>query len=223
MKLMSTVFFVLFFFLCTYPINPTHAGELSHHGVKTKLIGNWDVQAETIQSWFQEGLDKGATHMIICYTHLEPDFKPSLYPMYICMSETLQGKLETLSSEVYPQEIYALDLDFEKQFAEAVTWHVESPSVYFPVEGEEGMIYVKIYLSKYQIITVPISLDAEIDFLKLLIQEQSGIILGENHYLFREVSSSCAMFGLRGGTLRQHNVHHGELLFLKTYRFDIPL
>lgn len=75
---------------------------------------------EEISTWFDAGVEEGATHMIVvCDTF---DFED--YPVYVTAEQNVQEMIEKRGEMQSIMEVYNLKMDKEKQLAEHRAFNV---------------------------------------------------------------------------------------------------
>lgn len=78
---------------------------------------------QEISAWYSEGVDQGASHMIV----LHDQYDGGDYPRYVHGAEELKDALDSYetASMVKVMEVYDLQGDKVAQLVERRAWHVE--------------------------------------------------------------------------------------------------
>ncbi len=79
---------------------------------------------ETIRAWLREGVEMGATHVIVAHD----SFDGSDHPAFVMLGETVYGEMSKCA-DAYCRimEVYALHVDIEEQLREVRAYHPEAP------------------------------------------------------------------------------------------------
>jgi len=168
-------------------------------------------QRELFKQGFQEGVEKGASHMFALKRYGWSGQDVPFHLEFIFADDNPQNAVNRFFKEGwFTHEIYALDLDLESQLGENCAWHTEIPSADFPPQIND-IIKVQVMFNRVVYI-VEISLDADVYVLMKMIEEKIGIKPANQCITF------MIEFGgkfLHRGILRENAVSHGLRLEVK--------
>lgn len=76
---------------------------------------------EDIRSWLKEGIEKGATHVIIALDTWDYEN----YPVYVYSGESVQVKVDSYKTkEDRIDEVYNLSMDIQEQLNQRRVWNL---------------------------------------------------------------------------------------------------
>ena len=79
---------------------------------------------ETIRNWLREGVEMGATHVIVAHD----SFDGCDHPGFVMPGESVYGEMSKCAeAHCRIMEVYALHVDIEEQLREVRAYHPEEP------------------------------------------------------------------------------------------------